>query len=163
MSHTPAVSLSPAVAAVSAAPAATPVPMVTPEPAPVYTFIGQAYCDADEFVNIRADANTESTILGTIPAGEPADVIEYSGDWAHIVYSGIEGYVSCEYLLKIKNLEAAVPMGDWASIVVNPTNLLPEDFEVTLADFENGQVDERILEVCERMFADAKANGVDLR
>ena len=52
------------------------------------------------------------------------------------------------------------PSGDWALILVNPTHYLPDDFEVTLADFEGGQVDERILEVCEEMFADAEEDGV---
>ncbi|MDD5018165.1 MAG: M15 family metallopeptidase, partial [Eubacteriales bacterium] len=40
---------------------------------------------------------------------------------------------------------------------------LPEDFEVSLADFEGGQVDARILEICEQMFADAEEDGVLLK
>ena len=50
----------------------------------------------------------------------------------------------------------------WAEILVNPSHTLPGDFSVTLADFEGGQVDARILDICEAMFADAKADGVEL-
>ena len=62
--HTQTPAASPVVTAAARqqtiAPAPTPVPVVTPEPTPVYTFIGQAYCNAKESVNIRAEANTES-------------------------------------------------------------------------------------------------------
>ncbi len=147
----------------TAIPIPTPVPAVMPEPTPSYTFIGQAYCDAKDSVNIRAEANAESEIIGMFPAGGAADVIEYSDKWARLVYCGVEGYVSREYILEIKNVEVTVPVGDWASIVVNPSHYIPDDYKVTVADFKNGQVNERILNVCERMFADAKADGVDLK
>lgn len=143
--------------------APTPVPTVTPEPTSVYTFIGQAYCNAKQSVNIRAEASSESVIKGAFPSGEAADVIEYSDKWAHLIFSGIEGYVSREYLLEIYPPSVEIPEGDWTSIVVNPTNKLPGGFEVAVADFKNGQVDKRILKVCEQMFADAKADGVDLK
>ncbi len=51
---------------------------------------------------------------------------------------------------------------EWELILVNPSHTLPADFSVDLADFEGGQVDARILAVCEEMFADAEADGVDL-
>ncbi|MCX7773219.1 MAG: M15 family metallopeptidase, partial [Clostridia bacterium] len=41
-------------------------------------------------------------------------------------------------------------------------SFIPKDFKVELADFEGGQVDERILEVCKQMFKDAKADGISL-
>ena len=47
-------------------------------------------------------------------------------------------------------------------ILVNPSHLLPENFEVSLADFEGGQVDARILEACQLMFSDAETDGVSL-
>jgi len=51
---------------------------------------------------------------------------------------------------------------EWAQILVNPSHVLPEDFNVDLSDFEGGQVDARILAICEAMFADAKEDGVEL-
>lgn len=59
--------------------------------------------------------------------------------------------------------ENEVPTGDWALILINPTHFLAEDFKVALADFETGQVDARIADTCERMFAHAKKDGVSFQ
>lgn len=59
-------------------------------------------------------------------------------------------------------LPIEVPVGEWAAILVNPTHLLPDNFEVSLADFQGGQVDARIGEVSRRMFSDAQAEGISL-
>ncbi len=150
-------------ASVSVAPAKTPVPTVTPVQIPAYTYKGQAVSLASDYVNIRQEPRIGAKIKGEFPAGATADVIEYSYGWARIVYNNTEGYVSRDYIFEILFPEVAVPVGDWASVVINQKNLLPEGFEVSLADFEGGQVDARILEVCEKMFADAKKAGVDLR
>lgn len=141
----------------------TLVQTTTPTQTPKYAFVGEVMCTADEFVNIRENAGTDSEIIGTFPSGETADVIEYLGDWAHISYGGVVGYVSRGYTISLCIPSVAVPMGDWAKILVNPTNLLPDEFTVSLADFEGGQVDERILEISEQMFADAKNDGVIFR
>ena len=52
--------------------------------------------------------------------------------------------------------------GAWQLILVNPWNELPEDFEVELARVDSYQVDARIVESLGRMFADAKAAGINL-
>ena len=142
-------------------PTPTPIPTTTPEPTPQYTFVGKVICTAYEFVNIRSQPDTGSDILGQLPANETADVLEYQNSWVHIVYDGTEGYVHSSYAYKSTSPTVPVPMGEWAEILVNPTNLLPDDFTVELADFEGGQVDARILEISTAMFADAKADGVD--
>jgi LAS superfamily LD-carboxypeptidase LdcB len=127
-----------------------------------FTFIDRVVCIADDYVNIRYKANIHASIIGTIPSGGIADVIEYKGDWTYIYYKDKPGYVSSEYITGWSMPDAAVPEGDWAAILVNPSNHLPEDIEVSVADFEGGQVDERILEICEEMFSDAKEDGVSL-
>ena len=142
--------------------APTAVPTTTPAPTPTYTFVGQVMSIADEYVNIREQAGTDSEIVGAFPSGDTADVIAFSGDWVQISYGDVVGYVSEAYTIRLCIPEVPVPMGEWAMILVNPTNLLPEDFAVELADFEGGQVDVRILEVATAMFADAKLAGVDL-
>jgi D-alanyl-D-alanine carboxypeptidase len=68
-----------------------------------------------------------------------------------------------EYLVFQRSPDQPLPEGSWSLILVNQQSTLPEDFDVVLADFEGGQVDARILEVCEEMFADAMEDGVDLR
>ncbi len=141
-------------------PASTPSPTQTPEPTSTVVFLEQAVCTANEYVNIRERADKNSNVIGTLPAGETADVTAYGDDWANVFYNGIAGFVSKDYLIPVRKPDIDVPKGDWAAVLVNPTHLLP-DFEVELADFEGGQVDARIFDICAVMFADARADGVD--
>jgi uncharacterized protein YgiM (DUF1202 family) len=56
-------------------------------------------------LRIRAGHGTGYAILGTIPYGAEVTVLKASGQgsdgWAHVVYNGIKGYSSMEYLKKI--------------------------------------------------------------
>ena len=52
--------------------------------------------------------------------------------------------------------------GDWNLILVNSNNLLPADFNVKTDKIGKWLMDERIVDIVEQMFADAKADGVDL-
>ena len=152
-------------------PTASPAPVkttepkstATPEPSPAPSFAEQVVCTADEFVNIRETADKNAAVLGTLPAGEVAGMIAYADEWANIIYDGITGYVNSEYLMAMHQPRISVPMGDWALMLVNPSHYLPKGFEVSVADFEGGQVDARILKICEAMFADAKEDGVDFQ
>ena len=162
----PATPMTTATAAPTATPVATPIPTTVlqsamPTPSPTPNYVGQAICIAEESVNIRAGAGTDSEILGTLPAGETVNVIAYEEDWANVVYDGFTGYVSRDYLLGLHSPDITVPSGDWTLILVNQWSLLPDDYDVTLADFEGGQVDARILDICEAMFADAAEDGVE--
>lgn len=148
-------------------PEVTPEPTLSPSPTPEPTqsvsYIGQAVCTAKESVNIREGAGTDSAVVGKLPAGGMADVISYEGGWANVSYGGVTGYVSLDYLVGRHTPDIEVPMGDWAMELVNPSHLLPDGFEVELADFEGGQVDARICDICEAMFADAASDGVDFK
>lgn len=65
-------------------------------------------------LRIRAGHGTSFAILGTIPYGAKVTVLrasgEGSGNWAHISYNGISGYVSMGYLKKVPCEHA---FGDW--------------------------------------------------
>ena len=147
----------------SPTPAASLASVATTAPEPTISYAGQVICIANEFVNIRSAASADSDITGTFPAGDTADVMSFEDGWAYIVYDGIVGYVSTDYTVVKHTPESPVPTGDWTQILVSPTSYLPEGFEVTLADFETGQVDARILDVCNEMFAAAAEDGVTLQ
>ena len=147
----------------SAPPTSSPEPVATTAPEPTVSYVGQVICTANEYVNIRSGAGTGTDIVGTLPAGETADVIEYQNHWAYIAYDGITGYVSRSYTVTKHTPQTPVPMGDWALILVSPASYLPEGFDVTLADFKTGRVDTRILDICTEMFADAAEDGVTLQ
>ena len=49
-------------------------------------------------LNLRGYATTSSAILATIPNGTEVEVIEADGSWASVIYNGISGYCSMQYL-----------------------------------------------------------------
>ena len=64
---------------------------------------GEYVCMARDILNIRAGHGTEYDIVGIIPAGATVTVTKSDGDWAHVIYEGISGYVSMGYLQRWEN------------------------------------------------------------
>lgn len=50
-------------------------------------------------VNIRAEASTDSTIVGKLFEGGAADVIEKGAEWTRLKSGSVEGYIATEYLV----------------------------------------------------------------
>ncbi|MDE6365051.1 MAG: SH3 domain-containing protein, partial [Lachnospiraceae bacterium] len=48
-------------------------------------------------VNVRSQANQESSKLGTAQAGSSYDLLEEQGEWFKINYNGITGFVKAEF------------------------------------------------------------------
>lgn len=62
-------------------------------------------------LRIRSGHGTRYSVKGMIPAGASVQVLRASDGWAHVIYNGIQGYASMEYLKLIvpkHNLEAKV-------------------------------------------------------
>lgn len=59
-------------------------------------------------LNLRGYATTSSAILAQIPNGTEVEVIESDGSWASVIYNGISGYCSMQYLKKASQSTAAV-------------------------------------------------------
>lgn len=55
--------------------------------------------DVDDKMNVRAEANTESEIVGRFRKGDVAEVIEIGDEWTHIKSGNVEGYVKNEYCI----------------------------------------------------------------
>lgn len=49
-------------------------------------------------VNVRSEASSYSTLLTTIPEGTELTVDKIDGNWGHITYEGIEGWVFMDYM-----------------------------------------------------------------
>ena len=62
----------------------------------VWTY--RAVADVDTQVNIRAYASSDSEIIGYLPKGASADLIEKGEEWSHIISNGVEGYIKNDYL-----------------------------------------------------------------
>lgn len=58
----------------------------------------RAVADVDTQVNIRANASNKSEIVGYLPKGASADLIEKGEKWSHIISNGVEGYIKNDYL-----------------------------------------------------------------
>lgn len=54
-------------------------------------------------LNLRGYATTSSAILAQIPNGTEVEVIESDGSWASVIYNGISGYCSMQYLSKVSS------------------------------------------------------------
>lgn len=57
-----------------------------------------AVADVSTQVNIRANASTESAIVGYLPKAGVAEVIERGEEWTHVISGGVEGYIKDEFL-----------------------------------------------------------------
>ncbi len=63
---------------------------------------------ANDYVNIRSEANTESEIVGKLYRGCATDIIEYVDDWVKIESGNVKGYIKAEYLAIGTEAEALV-------------------------------------------------------
>lgn len=64
----------------------------------------------EEYANIRSEANPESALLGKLPKGAMAQIVEQGGEWTKISSGSVTGYVKNEYLAfgeEAKQLAAA--------------------------------------------------------
>ncbi len=55
--------------------------------------------DVNEFLNVRAEADENASIVGKLYKGDKAVIVEQSGDWTHITSGNVDGYVKNEYCL----------------------------------------------------------------
>lgn len=63
-------------------------------------YVGVAIAQVDNYVNVRAEANTESEVLGKLYDNSAATVLETTADgWYKITSGSVTGYVKCEYVV----------------------------------------------------------------
>lgn len=53
--------------------------------------------DVDDKMNVRAEASTESEIVGRLRKGDVAEIVEIGDEWTHIKSGNVDGYVKNEY------------------------------------------------------------------
>ena len=63
-------------------------------------YVGVAIAQVDNYVNVRAETNTESEVLGKLYDNSAATVLETTEDgWYKITSGSVTGYVKCEYVV----------------------------------------------------------------
>ncbi|MGN0351637.1 MAG: cell wall hydrolase [Roseburia sp.] len=55
--------------------------------------------NVDQFLNVRAEADENASIVGKLYKGDKAVIVEQSGEWTHITSGNVDGYVKNEYCL----------------------------------------------------------------
>ncbi|MCD7865564.1 MAG: SH3 domain-containing protein, partial [Clostridiales bacterium] len=62
--------------------------------------------EEDSSLNIRAEADTSSEVVGKMNRGSVAEVVEKGEEWSRIVSGEVEGYVKNEYCVFAEDAEA---------------------------------------------------------
>ncbi len=122
---------------------------VTPEVASEYADIGIA--QVDYYVNIRAEASTESEVLGKLYRNAAATVLETTDNgWYRITSGSVTGYIKSEYLV-VGDEELAKEVGTRYATVTTTTlyvrsepttdskviAMLPEGDDLVVSDESN--------------------------
>lgn len=55
--------------------------------------------DVEDKMNVRAEASTDSEIVGRLRKGDVAEIIEVGTEWTHIKSGNVDGYVKNEYCI----------------------------------------------------------------
>ncbi len=64
---------------------------------------------ADNYVNVRSEASTDSQVVGKLYRGCAADILEYlEGDWVKIQSGDVKGYIAANYLAIGRDAEAMI-------------------------------------------------------
>ena len=74
-----------------------PVPTEAPVKEPSqYADIGISI--AKDFVNIRAEANTESDVMGKLYRNSAAEILDTIGEWYYVESGGVKGYIKSDFM-----------------------------------------------------------------
>lgn len=66
---------------------------------PVDEWTTRALPKVEEFANIRSEANQDSELLGKLPKGAMAQIVEQGSEWTKISSGSVTGYVKNDYLV----------------------------------------------------------------
>lgn len=65
---------------------------------PVDQWASRVMPKVQEYLNIRSEANADSTLVGKLHKGAMAEVVENQGEWVKISSGNVTGFVKSEYL-----------------------------------------------------------------
>lgn len=91
--------------------AAQLVPAATAETMVQDEWAARVLPKVEEFANIRSEANPEGELLGKLPKGAMAQIVEQGPEWTKVSSGNVTGYVKNEYLAfgeEAKQLASAV-------------------------------------------------------
>jgi uncharacterized protein YgiM (DUF1202 family) len=93
---------------------------------------------ANDYVNIRSEANTESEVVGKLYEGCAADILDESDGWVKIHSGNVKGYINKEFLAIGKDAEALIDKyATKYAVVTNTDTLRVRDKKSTDDDVSN--------------------------
>lgn len=95
---------------------------------PLEGYTNIAISNVEDNLNIRAEASTDSKLVGKMRNDSACDIIEVEGEWAHIVSGEVEGYVKAEFLITGQEaIDKALELGQTvAKVNTNGLNVRQE-------------------------------------
>ena len=95
---------------------------------PLEGYTNIAISNVEDNLNIRAEAATDSKLVGKMRDDSACDIVEVEGEWAHIISGEVEGYVKAEYLITGQEaIEKALELGQTvAKVNTNGLNVRQE-------------------------------------
>ncbi len=79
---------------------------IVTEPIEVSPFADIAIVDVEESLNVRAEASTDSEIVGKMVKGDAATILGVEGDWLKITSGNVNGYIKAEFCKVAEDAEA---------------------------------------------------------
>lgn len=90
-------------------------------------YVGVAIAQVDNYVNVRAEANTESEVLGKLYDNSAATVLETTENgWYKITSGSVTGYVKCEYVVVDDEELARKVSTRYANVITQTLNVRME-------------------------------------
>lgn len=131
----------------SPAPTEAPSPTATPEPTPTpdpMSLPSLMYKSRVNSLNVRAEANTQCEVLGSLGFEDPIPVIGREGEFYKVRYNGMIGYCYSKYLvLNSQKLYAYIP--PWTEYKTDKDgNIVYEDDGVTPVVLHSELIDLRL-------------------
>ena len=119
-----------------------------------------------EGVNVRAEATTESDIVGSLTYGNVGDIISSDGEWIYFTSGEVTGYVKAEFVVTRKEAEKYVtPGSEYTTAIpvvqVEEKETTTEEAEETTEEVFEETTEEVVEEEPEEVFEEESDDNSD--
>ncbi|MDD3796264.1 MAG: NlpC/P60 family protein [Lachnospiraceae bacterium] len=94
-----------------------------------------AFAQCEEYINVRSEASTDSSVVAQIFNNGSAQIIEKDGDWYKIQSGNASGYVKAEYFVTGEEADAVA-----SKVAYNVAVVYPEELNVRTSPDESANV-----------------------
>jgi len=114
---------------------------------PLEGYMNIGIANVEDNLNIRAEANTDSELVGKMRKDSACEILSMDGEWAHITSGEVEGYVKAEFLYTGQEaVDLAFELGELKTALTITEALYGEgvtDVRVSICEFAKQYVGNR--------------------